>query len=120
MSGKYSISAWGSDRKLQNDDCFTSTEHNTLDEARADIATLKQWHDQQQVNWGYIYIDGPEGEVYAEMNRNPNPAWDQDDHSAEQSERFMVGMDHGVDAYNEANGEAVEDAPDHGHKSFGM
>lgn len=51
---------------------------------------------------------------------NPNPAWDQDDHSAEQSGRFMVGMDHGVDAYNEANAEAVENAPDHGHKSFGM
>jgi len=112
---KYSAELWGSHKDLQQDDCWTGSDHETSEEAMASLRALQA--NPRNRNWAYACVEGPDGRVFEETN--PKHVVEEDDDQEARSEfAHMQGMAHGVGAYNEAMGYDTEE-PDESY-SYGM
>lgn len=106
MSKQFSVSHWGSHPDLENDDCFTGEDFDSLDEA------IKAFHaDPKDRSVEYIEIDGIEDAdlskhgLTSRYRRNPNFRRSRDDDSDWKREQAMqAGMAFGCDGYNEVMG----------------
>ena len=101
----YSIDLWGSDRRLGADDRITGedgigTEAEALRRFR-ELSTDPRF----RTGWERGYVDGPDGPVME--TTNPHLVREVDGPDGEFA--MQQGMAHGVDAFNEANGDAVDD-----------
>ncbi len=109
----YRAELWGSHKDLGNDDCWTTgDERATPEEARSDLAGLKALQDRPSggSGWAYACVEGSEGRRFEEVNPKQGKRME-DDADARSEFAMQQGMGHGVEAFNEAMGQDVEDEP---------
>ena len=105
MSKPFSVNLWGSDPALDNDDCWTGQDFDTLAEAEAFYAnpfTDAKFAQYYERSTTVIELDGPG--VHRER---PNPAFvpsKADDSDWRREHAMQAGMMGGCEAYNDAMG----------------
>ena len=112
MSKPFNVNLWGSDPALENDDCWTGEEFDTLAEAQAYFADPFKDADARFVRYHrhcteYFELDGPG--VYL-VRRNPDFRPDngkQDDWA--QESRMLAGMAFGIVGLNDWGGASEYD-----------
>jgi hypothetical protein len=99
----YSVNHWGSHPDLDNDDCNTGADFDTLDEAKA-----SEMYKSADYSTEYIELDGPD---INEVRKNPNYNAKQVKRERAQADReerseyaMQQGMAFGAEGYNEAMG----------------
>ncbi len=104
----YSVCHWGSHPDLDNDDCYTGDDFDTLEEAKA-----SKMYQEAEYSVEYIELDGPD---VHELKKNPNYNAKQvrrdraeQDHLERSEFAMQQGMAFGVQGYNEAMGWEPED-----------
>ncbi len=93
---KFSVNFWGSHPDDNNDDCWTGSDFDTLEEAVACFAEGSDDADD-----AYIELTGP-GVYRVKKLRDPIP--ETDDADGRREIAMEAGMLHGVGAYNDAMG----------------
>lgn len=105
MELPYKAELWASHKDLGNDHCITASEHPTREAAAEGLKELRTSKHYAK-EWAYACVEGPEGRTHVGM-QDPRPDADDDC-----SEDFMIGMAHGIDAYNDARGCSTEEPED--------
>ncbi len=114
--GPFSVNHWGSHPDAGNDDCFTGSDHETLEEALTEY-----WKDPEDSSVEYVEIDGlEEHELLTHgiqrIRKNPNfirRSHSQDDGEWKREMAMQAGMAGGCEAYNEAMGWDTSDPNDY-------
>lgn len=95
----FSVNHWGSHPDLNNDDCFTGEDFETLTLAEAALT-----HGSKDYSVRYLELDGPNVHRVVE-NPNYNARACKRDDSEWRNERAMqAGMAFGCDGYNDEMG----------------
>tara|TARA_R100001594_G_scaffold132649_1_gene172957 strand:- start:73 stop:477 length:405 start_codon:yes stop_codon:yes gene_type:complete len=107
----YELLEWGSHPDEGNDDCYTGSDYATLEEARHALK-LELDDPRPCTVIAYLELVGPGvHEIHA------NPSFDgaarrredeRFDRMCRQEAAMLAGMEHGVDAYNDAMGDYVD------------
>lgn len=117
--GKWSVNYWMTHPELENDDCNTGSDYDTLDEA------MKEYNNPEWKNGHYVEIDGPDiYEVKMQPGHDPK-AYQREleldrrqyEGEARRENAMQEGMGRGIQAYNEAMGCDVEPYEPRDHDS---
>lgn len=108
MSKPFSVSLWGSDPALENDDCWTGDEFDTLAEAEAYFAdpfanATPRFVQYHRSCTEFIELDGP-GVHRLRRNEGFRPSSGRQDDWAQES-RMQAAMAHGVQGWNDYEGQ---------------
>lgn len=106
---RFTVDLWGSHPDENNDDCWTGSDWDTMEEAVKafeDIGSWCSWGDSRSTQWIILSERTGEGELtILRERRNPNykPSRDNDD-DWRREQAMQAGMAFGCDGYNDAMG----------------
>lgn len=109
VRGPFTVEIWGSRKELGNDDLWVGDTVADRGEAFSLLRDLVSRQENRSSGWGQALVLGPDGSVvHDEINPvAPIPSHDEE---LDRNERAnLAGMEGGVDAYNEALGQEVEE-----------
>lgn len=113
----FCVELWGSDPEEMNDDCWTSIDFATREEAEAFYAAptadkFSAYASAHTTAWLALAFAAPDHSTWELISAKPNPLYDakrakreeEESDAAERSERRMqAGMGGGCDWYNDAD-----------------
>lgn len=100
----YSVTLWGSNPNLDNDDCYTGADFITLSEARACLANLDlHFNSTYYADVPFILLEGPGVYEIIELADVKKSCTD-DDGEWRREQAMQAGMAGGCDAYNDYMG----------------